>query len=83
MAASQMAALFQILFWLAMGVLLVVEVILIVGAIRFGRPREGPAAASQGNPRLELLWTMVPALIILALGILSWPALLQRLSDPG
>ncbi len=62
--------LFNILFFFGTIVFVLVEVLLIVTLIRY-RKRDGSAEpkAVHGNTRLEILWTVIPALILVFIAI--------------
>lgn len=62
--------LFDILIWLGSFVFVFVEGILIFTLIKF-RKREGQPAPQQvhGNPKLEILWTTIPVLILAVIAV--------------
>lgn len=61
------------IFWMALGVFVVVEGALIYSIIRFRqRPGAGIPAQIQGNTRIEILWTIAPALIVLVIAVLTF-----------
>ncbi len=63
-------------------VFVLVEVALVVFLFKY-RYKEGRKAFyTHGNKRLELVWTIVTAAIVLALGAWSWPLWL-RIKDPA
>jgi cytochrome c oxidase subunit 2 len=68
--ARQQAGLFKFIFWIAVGVFVVVEAAIIFFALRF-RARRGGGLPDQthGNTRLEVTWTIIPALVLLAIAI--------------
>ncbi|HEU4324827.1 MAG TPA: cytochrome c oxidase subunit II [Roseiflexaceae bacterium] len=59
--------------WAALGVFLVVEGILIYSVIKFRR-RDDNAMPVQvhGNTRIEVMWTIAPALIVLVIAVLTF-----------
>lgn len=62
----------------AIAIFLLVEILLLVIIVRFRRSRLGSAFMPpqwHGNTKLELLWTIVPLVIVLAIGTLSFPEL--------
>ncbi len=68
--AKQQADLFKFIFWIAAGVFVVVEAAVIYFALRFRRKRsDAMPAQTHGNMKLELTWTIVPALILVAIAI--------------
>lgn len=68
--AREIDSLFRGIFWLAMGVLVIVEGVLLLVIIRF---RERPGAetpkAVHGHVALEVGWTLAPALILILIGV--------------
>ncbi|HNP85613.1 MAG: cytochrome c oxidase subunit II [Chloroflexi bacterium SZAS-1] len=61
-------------FWAALGVFVVVEGILIYSVFRFRQRSENDAIPAQihGNTRIEIMWTIAPALILLVIAVLSF-----------
>jgi cytochrome c oxidase subunit 2 len=72
--AKEELGLFRLVFWVAVVVFVLVQGLVIVAIVRFRR-RDGDDAKEpvqvHGNTRLELGWTIVPALILLVLAIPS------------
>ncbi len=68
--AKLQADLYKFIFWIAVGVFVIVEAAVIVLAIRF-RAKRNSAMPPQthGNTKLELTWTVIPAFILLAIAI--------------
>ena len=62
---------FLLIFWVAVGVFIVVEGALIYGARRFRKrgSDEGLAVQAHGNLRLEIAWTIAPVIILVAIAI--------------
>ncbi|HEX7091061.1 MAG TPA: cytochrome c oxidase subunit II [Longimicrobiales bacterium] len=57
-------------FWWMMGILVLVEVLLIYVIIRYRhRPGQGEPRQVYGHTGLEVLWTLVPAAIVVAIAI--------------
>ena len=62
--------LFDQIFWWAVGVFVVVEGVLIYTLVRFRQRPGGPRPREiHGNVLLEVVWTLVPALILVAIAI--------------
>jgi cytochrome c oxidase subunit 2 len=61
-------------FWAALAVFVIVEGILIYSVIRFRQRSDNDAIPAQihGNTRIEILWTIAPALILLVIAVLSF-----------
>jgi len=63
---------FLFIFWLTLAVLILVEVLLIWFVIAYRRrPDKTKARFIHGNTRLEMLWTLIPAAIFLAIAMWS------------
>lgn len=70
--AEQVDSLFGIIMILSVIVFVLVEFCLIYFLIKYRRTRKNQiGTAIHGNTRLEIIWTAVPALILVALGIFS------------
>ncbi|MDQ6711806.1 MAG: cytochrome c oxidase subunit II [Candidatus Dormibacteraeota bacterium] len=52
------------IFWIAMAVLVIVGGLLVYAALRFRRTNDREPAQVHGNPRLEILWTAIPVVIV-------------------
>lgn len=69
--ARKQRDLFALALWPAIAVLVIVEGLLVFALIRYRqRSGEGPPAQVEGNTRLEIAWTLAPAVV---LGILAVP----------
>jgi cytochrome c oxidase subunit 2 len=74
--AAVLANLYWLIFWMAVAVFVLVEGLLLYSAFRFRRRSDGEQPAQiHGNIRLELAWTIAPALIIGAIFVLSIPGM--------
>jgi cytochrome c oxidase subunit 2 len=87
--ASPQAGLLRDLFWITMGVALVVffavEALLIYTALRFRRrgPVDQPEPQQiHGNTRLEIMWTILPAVILISLFAVSVRSMAELASVP-
>ncbi|HMO55998.1 MAG TPA: cytochrome c oxidase subunit II [Roseiflexaceae bacterium] len=59
--------------WMALAVFIVVEGILLYTVIRYRRrPDSGIPAQVHGNTRVEIMWTIAPALIVLVIAVLTF-----------
>jgi cytochrome c oxidase subunit 2 len=68
--AHKINALFWPVFWIAVGVFVLVEGLLVVALIRFRhRPGRGIPTQVHGNKRLEIAWTIIPALILAGVAV--------------
>lgn len=83
-AAGQIDDIFYLILWITGGVFVLVFVLMIYFLIRY-RSRSGRRATYyHGNTRLEIIWTIVPALIVIALGFLSksvWSQIKSEVPD--
>lgn len=72
--AAQVDALFNMMMTISTGLFLVVEGTIILAVIRFRRPKEdktdGPPI--HGNIPLEIVWTAIPAVLVLIIAIYSF-----------
>jgi cytochrome c oxidase subunit 2 len=58
--------LFNVIFWITMIIFVAVEVLLVYFAIKYRfRPERRKGVFSHGNTRLEMIWTLVPAVILI------------------
>jgi len=64
--------LYVLIFWMAVVVFIGVEGFLLYAIIRFRRRREGALPAQvHGNTRVEIAWTVLPALVLLVIAVPS------------
>ncbi|HEY0735398.1 MAG TPA: cytochrome c oxidase subunit II [Herpetosiphonaceae bacterium] len=71
--SSQIYTLFQPIFWMAIGVFVIVEGLLIWSIIRFRRrPTDGIPVQLHGNLPIELAWTIAPAILVLVIAVLTF-----------
>lgn len=62
--------LFFLAFWIAVFIFVLVEGLIVFAAIRFrARRREEAPKQVHGNTRLEIVWTIIPALLLLFIGV--------------
>ena len=84
--AEKQRDVFNLALWPAIATLILVEVLLVFALIRF-RHKKNASLPKQthGNNKLEIAWTVIPAAVILALGGIMVPVLLEisREPDPG
>ncbi len=67
-----MDSLYTLILWITMIVFIVVEVVLVYFLIKYRhRPGQQKARFSHGNTRLEMVWTLVPAVILVALALMT------------
>jgi cytochrome c oxidase subunit 2 len=75
-------ALFYVILYITGAIFLVVEIALLVFLFKY-RARPGRRAEYiEGSTAAEVIWTTIPALIVIALGVFSQP-LWSRIKDPA
>jgi cytochrome c oxidase subunit 2 len=62
--ACDIVSVYTSIFWIAMVVLVAVGGLLVYAALRFRRRDDREPAQVHGNPRLEILWTAIPVVIV-------------------
>lgn len=68
--ADDQAALFKFIFWIAVVVFVIVEGAVIFITLKYRRKSDDEMPAqTHGNTKLEVTWTIIPALIIVAIAI--------------
>jgi len=82
--AEEIDRIFRLILWITGVIFVVVELLLVYFLIRY-RHREGRRAHyTHGNNRLEVIWTIVPAIICVVLALLSrrvWAEIKQRMPE--
>lgn len=69
-AGAMEADLFNLIFWAAVIVFIIVEGLLLWTSVRFRRqPSTGLPVQTHGNTRLEIGWTILPTLILMAIAV--------------
>ena len=69
--ARQIDALFRPVFWIAVAVFVVVEGLIVFAAIRYRQRKghEGNPVQTHGHTVLEVVWTLIPALILAVIAV--------------
>ena len=63
-------SLYSLVFWLAVAVFIVVEAMLFYAVIRYrSRPGQPLPRQIHGNNRLEITWTIIPALLLIIIAV--------------
>ena len=82
--SGEIDGLFRLILWITGIIFVVVEALLVIFVLRY-RHREGRRAHyTHGNNRLEVIWTIVPAVICVVLALLSrrlWADIKQRMPE--
>src|SRR5687767_622503 len=84
--AREILNLYNIVFYVAVGVFVIVEGILLFSIIRYRRRKEdGIPLQIHGNQPIEIVWTIIPAIIVLVVATLTFRTqsiLVARPADP-
>ena len=67
--ADDVQSLYKLVFWLALVVFVGVQLAIVYTALRFRRTKFGAKRPPQvhGNKRLEIIWTIIPAVVLLVI----------------
>jgi cytochrome c oxidase subunit 2 len=83
-ASEQIAQLFTFVLWLAVGIFVLVEGLIIYSVVKFrAQPNDGTPVQIYGNVQLEVAWTVIPALLVLTILILSLQVMPTLYDVPG
>ena len=82
--ARQIDDLWWLVFWIATAIFVVVETALIYIVVRFRRRKgeDRPVKQVHGSTKLEIIWTIVPAVLLAAIAIPTVATLLDLRSEP-
>ncbi|WP_052947330.1 cytochrome c oxidase subunit II [Aneurinibacillus tyrosinisolvens] len=68
--AKQVDSLFVFISWISLFIFVLVEMLLFIFLFRYRRRRaDKQGVALHGNTKIEIIWTVIPALILVAIGI--------------
>ena len=82
--AGKQLALLKIIFWAAVFVFVTVEGALLIAVLRFRRkPGQGIPKQTHGNARLEIAWTIAPAVVLAVIAVPTIMTLLDIAEDPS
>lgn len=74
--AASISNLFYFIFWIAVAVFVIVEALLLYSVIRFRRKSEDEMPQQiHGNTKLEIAWTLAPAIVLAIVFVLTWQTL--------
>ena len=83
-AANQIAQLFTFVLYLAIGIFALVEGLIVYSVVKYrARPNDGVPVQVYGNVQLEVAWTVIPALLVLTILILSLQVMPSLYNVPG
>ena len=81
--AESQATLFIILFWVGLLVFILVMGAMIYAAVRFRRkPGDGDPEQIHGHTQLEIAWTIVPTLLLIAIAVPSVLTIFDNANSP-
>lgn len=81
--ANDIQDLYKFIFWIATVVFIIVETALLYAVIKFRRrPNDEMPKQIHGNTALELTWTIIPALILVAIAIPTWNTIFKIADIP-
>ncbi|MGH2724070.1 MAG: cytochrome c oxidase subunit II [Actinomycetota bacterium] len=82
--AREQADLFFLVFWIAVGVFVVVEGLLVFAMIRFRhRSDDDTPVQVHGNTRLEVAWTIIPALLLAGVAVPTIASIFSLAREPA
>jgi cytochrome c oxidase subunit 2 len=82
--AQKQADLYWLVFWIAAGVFVLVEGLLVFAMVRFRRrSADDTPRQIHGNTRLEILWTILPALLLAGVAIPTVGTIFDLASRPA
>jgi cytochrome c oxidase subunit 2 len=74
---------YVLIFWIALAVFIVVEGVLLYSVIRFRRrPGQGLPEQIHGNTKLEIAWTIAPALVLVLIAVPTVQTIFQTQAEP-
>jgi cytochrome c oxidase subunit 2 len=80
--AKEIDGLFALIFWISLVVFILVETLLVIFLIRYKRKHpDKQGLAVHGNNKAEVIWTLIPALILVGIGIYS-SGMVYAIQDP-
>lgn len=81
--ATTISNLFYFIFWIAVAVFVIVESLLLYSVIRFRRKNEDEMPKQvHGNTKLEIAWTLAPAIVLAVVFVLTYQTLNNLASVP-
>ena len=82
--AQQIQNLFMPILWIAVVIFVGVQTFLIYSIVRFRRRSDTDPLPVQvhGNPRLEVLWTLAPAVIVVVVAVMTFRTIIHQAQPP-
>ena len=84
--AADLANLYNVIFFMAVGVFVLVEGLILYATFKFRRrPEHAHTLPAQvhGNATIEMVWTVVPAIIVIVISALSYRSLVAGYAVPA
>jgi cytochrome c oxidase subunit 2 len=84
--ARDIDGLFTLVFWIAVVIFVLVEVGLLVAVWRFRRRRRGPEREVKqvhGNLRLEVIWTIIPTVVLAVIAVPTLRTIFELRTEPA
>ena len=83
--AQRIDNLWWLVFWIATAVFVLVQAALVVAMVRFRRRKgeDRPVKQLHGNTRLEIGWTLLPAVILAVIAVPTVAAIFDMRAGPG
>ncbi|MFN8556660.1 MAG: cytochrome c oxidase subunit II [Dehalococcoidia bacterium] len=85
--SATLTDLYRLPFWIAVVVFFAVEGLLLFAVLRFrdrpGREREGLPVQTHGNTRLEIGWTIAPALVLAVIAVPTISTIVKLSREPA
>jgi cytochrome c oxidase subunit 2 len=88
-AADLIQDIYALVWWLALAVFIIVEGLLVFAIVKYrGRSTKGHGSLDRpkpvhGNTRLEIVWTIIPALILVVIAIPTLAGIAELAEEPG
>ena len=81
--ATAISGLFYFIFWVAVVVFIIVESLLLYSVIRFRRKSDSEMPTQvHGNTKLEIMWTLAPAIVLAVVFVLTYQTLMAMATVP-
>ena len=81
--AKSQVELFYVILWVGLGVFILVTGAIIYAAVRYRRrPDQGDPEQIHGHTRFEIAWTIIPALVLLAVAVPSVITIFDNANSP-
>ena len=81
--ATTITNLFYFIFWVAVVVFIIVESLLLYSVIRFRRKSDSEMPTQvHGDTRLEIAWTLAPAIVLAVVFVLTYQTLMAMANPP-